>query len=75
MAQQVWRSGDGERRWLSMLIDAMERVSREKASRREVRATPCDPELLSALSQQLARPASPYPYWHAPSASHFSLRN
>jgi hypothetical protein len=71
MAQQVWRSGDGERRWLSMLIDAMERVSRENASRRQLRARPCDPKLLSAL----ARPASPYPYWHARSASHFSLRN
>jgi hypothetical protein len=72
MAQQVrtWRSGDGERRWLSMLIETMEKVSR-----REVRATPCDPKVLSALSLQLARPASPYPYWHARGASHFSLRN
>jgi len=25
---QIWRSGDGERRWLSMLVDAMEDVSR-----------------------------------------------
>jgi hypothetical protein len=72
MAQQirVWRSGDGERAWLSRLIDTMEKVSR-----REIRATPCDPKVLSALSLQLTRPASPYRYWHARSASHFSLRN
>jgi hypothetical protein len=78
MAQQirVWQSGDGERRWLSMLVDAMERVSREKASRRrETRATPCDPLVLSALRLQLSRPASPYPYWHARPMSAFSLRN
>ena len=72
MGQQVrgWRSGDGERRWLSMLIDAMEKVSRP-----EVRARPCDPRVFSALRLQLARPASPYPYWHASRASQFSLRN
>jgi hypothetical protein len=72
MAQQVsgWRSGEGERRWLSMLIDAMEQVSRPEA-----RVTPCDPKVLSLLRLQLARPASPHPYWHAPRASHFSLRN
>jgi hypothetical protein len=58
-----------------MLIDAMERVSREKVSRREGRATPFDPKLVSALSLQLARPVSPYPYWHARGSSHFSLRN
>jgi hypothetical protein len=70
MAQQVWRSGDGERRWLSMLIDAMEKVSRP-----EFRATPCDPRVFSALRLQLVRPASPYPYWNAPRASDFSVRN
>ena len=78
MAQQirVWQSGDGDRRWLSMLVDAMERVSREKTShRRQGRATPCDPRVVAALRLQLARPASPYPYWHSRPASDFSLRN
>ncbi len=61
---QIWRSGDGERRWLSMLVDAMEEVSRP-----EIRKIPCDPRI--ALRAQLARPASPYPY----GISKFSLRN
>jgi hypothetical protein len=60
-----WRAGDGEKLWLSMLIDAMEEVSVA-----ECRAT-CDPAVLAALGAQLARPASPYPY----GASPFSLRN
>jgi len=63
---QVWQSGDGEKRWLSMLIDAMEEVSRP-----EFRALPCDRSVLAAVSAQLARPASPYPYC----GSYFSLRN
>jgi hypothetical protein len=72
MGQQVsgWRCGDGERRWLSVLIDTMEKVSRP-----EFRATPCDPRVFSALRLQLARPASPYPYCYAPCASQFSRRN
>jgi hypothetical protein len=49
-----------------MLIDAMEEVSVA-----ECRAILCDPSVLAALSAQLARPASPYPY----GASPFSLRN
>ena len=61
-----WRSGDGERLWLSLLIEAMEEVSRP-----EIRAKPCDPSILLALSAKLARPASPYPY----DVSIFSLRN
>jgi hypothetical protein len=61
-----WRRGDGEKLWLSMLIDAMEEVSVA-----ECRAVPCDPSVLAALAAQLARPASPYPY----GASGFSLRN
>ena len=69
MVQQTraWRSGEGQRRWLSTLIDAMDRVSRP-----EFRAAPRDPRVLSALRLQLARPASAYPYWHARQAS---LRN
>jgi hypothetical protein len=63
---QPWRSGDGERLWLSTLIDTMEKIAR-----REFRAVPCDRIVLAKVSAQLARPASPYP----PGASHFSLRN
>jgi hypothetical protein len=77
MGQQVrlqqakaWRSGDGQKLWLSTLIAAMEQVSRE-----DVRATPCDGNVLSALRLQLARPASPYPHWPMPYGSDFSLRN
>jgi hypothetical protein len=62
----TWRSGHGEKLWLSMLIDAMEEVSRP-----EFRAVSCDQSVLAGLRAQLARPASPYPY----GASHFSLRN
>jgi hypothetical protein len=63
---QSWRSGDGERLWLSMLIDTMEKVSRP-----EFRSLPCDPSVLVALRAQLARPASAY----AHCGSNFSLRN
>jgi hypothetical protein len=68
MGQQLqsWRSGDGEKLWLSMLIDAMEEVSRP-----EFRSHPCEPSILVALRAQLARPASP----HAYCVSQFSLRN
>jgi hypothetical protein len=61
-----WRSGDGEAAWLSTLIDAMETVSRH-----DVRATPCDGRLLSALRAQLAQPASP----RVAGALRFSRRN
>jgi hypothetical protein len=68
MGQQLqpWRSGDGEKLWLSMLIDAMEEVSRP-----EFRAVPCDRSVLAAVRAQLARPASPYPYC----GPYFSRRN
>jgi hypothetical protein len=68
MGQQLqpWRSGDGEKLWLSMLIDAMEEVSRPG-----FRAVFCDQSVLDKVSAQLALPASPYPYC----ASQFSLRN
>jgi hypothetical protein len=68
MGQQLqpWRSGNGQNLWLSMLIDAMEKVARP-----EFRATPCDQLVLAAVSAQLARPASPYLHCK----SHFSLRN
>jgi hypothetical protein len=63
---ETWRSENGQTRWLSMLIDAMERVSRP-----EFRAVPCDLSVLAAVRAQLARPASPYVH----GASQFSLRN
>ena len=68
MGQQLqpWRSGNGERLWLSMLIDAMEKVSRPESAR-----VPCDPSVLAAVRAQLARPASPYRLRR----SDFSLRN
>jgi hypothetical protein len=55
MGQQLqrWEPGTGERLWLSMLIEAMEAVSRA-----EIR--PCDQSVLAALTVQLARPVSPY---------------
>jgi hypothetical protein len=63
---RVWRSGQGERVWLSKLIDTMEQVSRP-----ELRKLACDPSILIALRAQLARPASAY----AHCGSQFSLRN
>jgi hypothetical protein len=63
---QAWRSGEGEKLWLSALIDTMEKIAR-----RELRAVPCDRLVLAKVSAHLARPVSPYP----PGASHFSLRN
>jgi hypothetical protein len=58
---QSWRSKDGQRRWLSMLVVAM-----DHAARPEVRAVPCDHLVLAQIRAQLARPAS----WHA---SHNSI--
>jgi hypothetical protein len=63
---QTWRSGRGEKLWLSTLIDAMEQVSWS-----EFRSAPCDPAVLVALRAQLARPASAYGHC----GSYFSLRN
>jgi hypothetical protein len=62
----IRQSEQGDRRWLSMLIDAMEEVSRP-----EQRAVPCDAQVLAAVRAQLARPAS----IHVPYASPYSLRN
>ena len=63
---QGWRPEGDDRRWLSMLIDTMEQVSRP-----ECRAAPCDPFVLAAVRAQLARPVSPL----AHCGSTFSLRN
>ena len=68
MAQQLrtWQSGGDQRAWLSMLIDTMEQVSRP-----ELRAMPCDGNVLTALRAQLARPATSGTAY----ASGYSLRN
>jgi hypothetical protein len=68
MGQQIqsWRSGDGSRLWLSLLVDTMERISRP-----EFRAVPCDRSVIAAAKAQLASPAPAYLH----GASHFSLRN
>jgi hypothetical protein len=68
MGQQVgqWRSGQGQKLWLSMLVDTMEALSRS-----ELRGSPVSSSVLTALKAQLARPASLY----AHGASPFSLRN
>ena len=52
--------------WLSALIGTMEKVSRP-----ELRAVPCDDQLLAKVRAQLARPA----LVRAPYASAYSLRN
>jgi hypothetical protein len=57
---------NSEKLWLSMLIDAMEKVVRP-----ELRAVPCDRRVLAAVRAHLARPASAY----AHGASRFGLRN
>ena len=54
--QQDWRSAEGEKLWLSMLVDAMEQVSRP-----ELRSQPCDRLVVAAVCAQLSRPAAPYP--------------
>jgi hypothetical protein len=66
MGQQLqsWRSGDGQKLWLSLLVDTMEEICRP-----EISGLPLNPSLLIALEAQLARPVSPYAY------SRFSLRN
>jgi hypothetical protein len=61
---QQWRSGDGQKLWLSMLVDTMEAISRS-----ELRSLPLNPSVLIAVEAQLARPASSYAH------SRFSLRN
>jgi hypothetical protein len=62
---QTWRSPGGQRLWLSMLINAIEDVTRP-----EVRAVPCDSHLLAAMRAQLMRPASVMP-----NVSPYCLRN
>jgi hypothetical protein len=62
----IRQSEQGDRLWLSMLIDAM-----EEASRPEIRNVPCDKNVRAAVEAQLARPAMPHPCY----GSFFSFRN
>jgi len=62
LQSSCWRGTDGERLWLSALVEAMERVAVQ-------RADPIDGQALAALRAQLALPAQPH------FASPFSLRN
>jgi hypothetical protein len=68
MGQQLqsWRTGSGQNLWLSMLVDAMEAFSRP-----ELRAIPCDRQVLAAVRAQLSLPTPSY----VPAASPFGLRN
>jgi hypothetical protein len=58
MAQglQSWRSGKGERQWLSRLIETMEQIARP-----DMRNRPVDRLVRAKVRAQLGRPAS-YPY-------------
>jgi hypothetical protein len=58
------RGGHDERRWLSLLVEAM-----QDAAEPGQRAAPCDSRTLAALRSQLALPAQ------LRFASTFSLRN
>jgi hypothetical protein len=56
-----WRGGQGERLWLSTLVETMEQVAQ--------RAEPCDGPTLAALRAQLALPpptlfAQPIKLWN-----------
>jgi len=57
MAQglQSWRSGKGERQWLSRLIETMEQIARP-----DVQSRPVERLVLAKVRAQLGRPAS-YP--------------
>jgi hypothetical protein len=58
----TWRKAEGERRWLVLLVEAM-----EEAARPEVRALAPEVAILNALRAQLARP--PARYDHVPSGT------
>jgi hypothetical protein len=62
----IQRTGAGERAWLSMLIDTMEKISR-----RDVRTAPCDAKLLTMVRLHLGRSVVPHrPINHAARSSH-----
>jgi hypothetical protein len=53
---QSWRSGKGERQWLSRLIETMEQIARP-----DIKSRPVDRLVRAKVRAQLGRPAS-YPY-------------
>jgi hypothetical protein len=54
MAQGLqWRSGRGERQWLSRLIETMEQIARP-----DIQSRPVDRLVLAKVRAQLGRPAS-----------------
>jgi hypothetical protein len=62
----IERTDAGERAWLSMLIDAMEKVSR-----RDVRTAPCDARLLMRARLHLGRSVVRHrPIHHAVRSGH-----
>jgi hypothetical protein len=63
---RTWRTADGERLWLSMLVGALEQASQADRS-----AGVCQHSELARLRSQLNCPASPYPF----AGSAYSLRN
>jgi predicted deacetylase len=63
---RTWRTGEGERLWLSMLVGAM-----EQASLQDRGEFACERSELARLRLQLACPASPRAF----GGSAFSLRN
>ncbi|WJR75310.1 transcriptional regulator [Bradyrhizobium sp. NP1] len=63
---KAWRSLRDERKWLSRLISAIERVTRP-----EIRSQPDDPRLRARVRARLARPALP----RATSRSAYRTRN
>ena len=67
----IERTGSGERAWLSMLVDTMEKISQEKVARPDVRIAPCDARLLTKVRLQLGRSVVPHrPINHAARSSH-----
>jgi hypothetical protein len=54
---QPRRSADGERLWLSVLIDTMEQVSQPECG-----TAACDPSVVAKVRAQLQRPAPSYRY-------------
>jgi hypothetical protein len=57
---EQWHGGDSERRWLSLLVAAMEEVSRP-----DVRSRPCEAAILQACRAQLARPVTSFAHAHS----------
>jgi hypothetical protein len=55
LGQGIQRTGAGERAWLSMLVDTMEKISRENMARPDLRTAPCDARLLTTVRLQLGR--------------------